>query len=149
MTAMIATTAATPAQAVAAGLLTAAQTALDVAPTANPIGIVVVAWAGLVAALITAHDTSSNLRAIVDGVFADMAEAVREAIADFNGLATASRRRSRARSTRRIVPCVAASTAEHWEHRGDGGLAHTPPSMPHQAPCAAQPPWHGTCRKCN
>lgn len=55
---------------------TAAQWLLNAALTANPIGIVVVALAGLAAALIYAYNTSETFRATVDRVFAGVTSAV-------------------------------------------------------------------------
>lgn len=55
------------ASAAATGVWTAAQWALNVALTANPIGLVIVGIAALVAALIIAYKRSETFRAIVDG----------------------------------------------------------------------------------
>ena len=50
-------------------ILTAAQIAYNIALSANPIGVVVLAVAALVAAFITAYKTSDEFREIVDGLF--------------------------------------------------------------------------------
>lgn len=62
-------------QAAATGVLTAAQTALNIALTANPIGLIVVALAGLVAGLIYAYNTSEDFRNVVDGAFKAVTDA--------------------------------------------------------------------------
>lgn len=55
---------------------TVAQTALNVVMTANPIGLVVVAIAGLVAAFVTAYNTSEDFRNTVDGAMAGARAAI-------------------------------------------------------------------------
>jgi ElaB/YqjD/DUF883 family membrane-anchored ribosome-binding protein len=50
-------------------ILTAAQIAYNIALSANPIGVVVLAVAALVAAFVTAYKTSDTFREIVDGLF--------------------------------------------------------------------------------
>lgn len=57
---------ATKATAIATGLMTAAQAALNVVLTANPIGIVVVALAGLATAIIYAWNTNEDFRKSVE-----------------------------------------------------------------------------------
>lgn len=57
------------ASAAATGGLTVAQWALNAALTANPIGLVVVAIAALVAGLVIAYQRSETFRAAVDGAF--------------------------------------------------------------------------------
>lgn len=56
---------------------TAAQWLLNAAMTANPIGIVIVAIAALVAGLIYAYKKSEKFRAIVDGAFHVIAESAK------------------------------------------------------------------------
>jgi hypothetical protein len=67
--AMLASRVAMIAGAVATGVMTAAQWLLNVALTANPIGLVVVAIAALVGAFIYAYTHSARFRAIVQAVF--------------------------------------------------------------------------------
>jgi phage-related protein len=55
---------------VATGALTAAQWLLNVALTANPIGLVILAVVGLVAAVVIAYRRSETFRRIVQGAFA-------------------------------------------------------------------------------
>lgn len=55
----------------------AVQTALDVVLTANPIGLVIVAIAALVAGIIIAYKHSATFRAIVQGAFGGIASAGR------------------------------------------------------------------------
>lgn len=50
-------------------ILTAAQIAYNIALSANPIGVVVLAIAALVAAFVTAYKTSGTFKEIVDGLF--------------------------------------------------------------------------------
>ncbi len=72
---------ATKATAVATGVMTAAQTALNLVLTANPIGLVVIALAGLAAGIKYAYDNSEDFRAICDRVFSflrDVAMAIIE-----------------------------------------------------------------------
>lgn len=57
------------ASAIASGALTAAQWALNAALTANPIGLIVMAIAGLVAAFVIAYKKSETFRNIVNGVW--------------------------------------------------------------------------------
>ena len=63
------------AMAVVNGVLTAAQWALNAALLANPIGLVVLAIAGLVAALVLAYQHSDTFRAIVQAAFGAVAGA--------------------------------------------------------------------------
>lgn len=79
--AALAHTAIVAAQTAATGLLTAAQTALNLAMSLNPIGIVVVALAGLVAALVYAYNTSEDFRRIVDGALAAVSQAFTDLMA--------------------------------------------------------------------
>lgn len=67
--AMVANTAATVAANVATKAYAAGQFLLNAALTANPIGLVVVAIAALVAGIIIAYKKSETFRAIVDGAF--------------------------------------------------------------------------------
>lgn len=62
---------------------TVAQYALNVALTANPIGIVVVAIAALVAALVIAYNRSETFRKIVDTLFAAIKEFTQAALKPF------------------------------------------------------------------
>jgi uncharacterized protein YbdZ (MbtH family) len=55
--------------ATAVGVWTVGQWALNAALAANPIGLVIVALAGIVAALVTAYTTSETFRNIVNAVF--------------------------------------------------------------------------------
>lgn len=63
--AMVANRAVSVAGAVATGVMTAAQWALNAAMTANPIGLVIVAIVALVAAVVIAYKKSETFRAIV------------------------------------------------------------------------------------
>jgi len=67
--ALIAARIATLATTLATQGMTVAQAALNVVLTANPIGIVVVALAGLTAALIIAYNTNEDFRNAVDGAW--------------------------------------------------------------------------------
>lgn len=67
--ATVASRAAMIAGAVAVGVMTAAQWALNAALTANPIGIVVVAVAALIAILVLAYKRSETFRNVVNGAF--------------------------------------------------------------------------------
>jgi hypothetical protein len=62
---------------VAQGAMTAAQVLLNVALTANPIGLVIIAIAGLVAGLVVAWQHSATFRGIVTGAFDAVAAAAR------------------------------------------------------------------------
>lgn len=73
----VAHTAYMAASAAATGGLTVAQWALNAALTANPIGLVVVAIAALVAGLIVAYKRSETFRKVVDGAFKAIGEAGR------------------------------------------------------------------------
>lgn len=68
------------------GLMALAQAALNVVLTANPIGVVVMAVAGLVAALIYAYKTSDKFRAVVDKAFKVVKEAGGKMLDFFRGL---------------------------------------------------------------
>lgn len=74
--AAIAHTAWTKATTLATAAQTAAQWLLNAALTANPIGIVVVALAGLAAALVYAYNTSEDFRHFADAAFAGVTGAV-------------------------------------------------------------------------
>lgn len=63
--------------AVATRAFTAVQTALNFVMNMNPIGLVVLAIVGLVAALVYAYKHSERFREIVDGAFRAVADAVR------------------------------------------------------------------------
>lgn len=65
----VAQRAATIAMAAATGIATGAQWLLNAALTANPIGLVVVAIAGLVAGLVIAYQKSETFRAVVNKTF--------------------------------------------------------------------------------
>lgn len=71
----IAAKAALLASTVATGLATAAQWAFNVALTANPIGLVIVAIAALVAGLVIAYKKSEAFRAVVNAVWATIKSA--------------------------------------------------------------------------
>jgi hypothetical protein len=77
----VATTAAMAASRVAALAMAAAQALLNLALTANPIGIVVVALGALVGALVAAYQTNEQFRAVVDAAWAAIRGAVLTAIA--------------------------------------------------------------------
>lgn len=62
----------TLAQAAATGVATAAQWLLNVALSANPIGIVILAIAALVAGLIYFYNTNEGVRTAIDGLWASM-----------------------------------------------------------------------------
>lgn len=77
--ALVATTAAQKAAQIATKAWAAAQWLVNAALTANPIGIVVVAIAALVAGLILAYKQSETFRRIVDAAFGAVADAARAA----------------------------------------------------------------------
>jgi hypothetical protein len=82
----VAHTVATGAQTVATGAQTAAQGALNAVMAANPILLVVLAVAALVAGLVLAYKHSEQFRAIVDGAFSkarEVVEAAAGAVSDF------------------------------------------------------------------
>lgn len=66
---------ATKAAAIGNGIMTAAQWALNAALTANPIGLVIVAIAALVAGLVIAYKYSETFRNVVNGAFTAVATA--------------------------------------------------------------------------
>lgn len=68
--------------AVVTGVLTAAQWALNVALTANPVGLIVVAIGALVTGLIVAYHHSWKFRAMIGGIM----EVAREMVPMFKGL---------------------------------------------------------------
>lgn len=78
--AVVAHTIVTQGISLATGAWTAAQWLLNAALTANPIGLVVVAIGGLVAALVYAYQTSETFRNIVDGAFSAVKDVVTGAI---------------------------------------------------------------------
>lgn len=74
--AVIASRIATMAAAVASGIMTAAQWALNLAMTMNPIGLIVMAIAGFIAALILAYNKIDWFRNLVDTAFKAIGTAI-------------------------------------------------------------------------
>jgi hypothetical protein len=74
--ALVASTVATTAQSVATAVMTGAQWALNAALSANPIGIVIVAVAALVAGIVLAYNKSETFRDIVNAVMDKARDAV-------------------------------------------------------------------------
>lgn len=83
--ALVATTAAQKAAELASKAWAAAQWLVNAALTANPIGLVVVAIAALVAGLVLAYKQSETFRRIVDAAFGAVADAARAAFGWISG----------------------------------------------------------------
>jgi hypothetical protein len=92
-TALVASTVAQKAAALASKAWAAAQWLLNAAMDANPISLVVVAIAALVAAFVIAYKKSATFRAIVQGAFNGVKDAARAlgsaAVSVFNGIRSA------------------------------------------------------------
>lgn len=101
---------------------TAGQWLLNAALTANPIGIVVVAIAALVAGLIVAYETSATFRNIVDTAFKAVSGFVQTLVEDFNILLGVVKQVYGFMTTPIQLPNVAAIAGQlHLPGFADGG----------------------------
>ncbi|GAA2543639.1 phage tail tape measure protein [Pseudonocardia hydrocarbonoxydans] len=71
---------------IASGIATAAQWLWNAALSANPLGLVVIAIAGLVAGLVWAYNSSETFREIVNGAFASVQSFIGGAVGSIGGI---------------------------------------------------------------